>query len=255
MKIALVQMEVRGGEPKINLAQALRRLEEAANHQAEIVVLPEAMNLGWSDPSANSLSEKIPGGYTFEALKKSAERHKIFVCAGIVEKRNEKILNSAVLINPEGELVIRYSKIHIVEPGSQYYEKGQELFVADTILGKLGVMICADAFIEGQVIARTLVSMGAEIILSPNSWAVNADHDQQKDPYGGLWLHHYGAVAKDFDVWIVGVSNVGKITGGPWKGFNCIGCSMVIAPGGEPIFRGDYGIDRDEIYYVEVSSK
>lgn len=94
--------------------------------------------------------------------------------------------------------------------------------------------------------------MGAEIILSPCAWAVPADHDNEREPYGAIWQENYGAVCDDTGVTIAGCSNVGSITSGPWQGRPCIGCSLVIGPAGE-LTRGRYGIDADELLLVDLS--
>lgn len=251
-KLALVQMTVVGGEPETNLKLAETKIEEASDNGALVVLLPEALDLGWTDPSAKELAQPIPEGTPYKRLAAAAKAHSVYVCAGLVERSGETIYNSAVLINPEGEMLLKHRKINEVAPGTQFYAKGGQLAVAETPLGKVGVMICADAFIEGQVISRSLAAMGAQIILSPCSWAVGGDHDNNADPYGGLWLHSYGVVAKDFNIWIAGASNVGQITGGPWSGMKCIGCSMVISPGGEPLFVGPYGDTADQILYAAI---
>jgi predicted amidohydrolase len=108
-------------------------------------------------------------------------------------------------------------------------------------------MICADAFAKDQAISRALGMMGAQIILSPCSWAVPADHDNARDPYGKLWLDNYQPVAREFELWIAGVSNVGPITDGPWSGRKCIGCSLVIGPEGEIAYKAPYTDSDDQV--------
>ena len=132
------------------------------------------------------------------------------------------------------------------------YAKGYRLSVVPTELGTLGLMICADGFVEDRVLSRSLGYMGADMILSPSAWAVPDDHDNQKDPYGMLWRDAYVPVAKEFSVWMVGVSNVGPIVAGPWAGRRCIGCSLVIGPNGSEILQGPYGHDAETILYVDV---
>jgi predicted amidohydrolase len=114
-------------------------------------------------------------------------------------------------------------------------------------------MICADAFAPGQMISRTLASMGASIILSPCAWAVPADHDNRRDPYGRLWLEHYGVVCRDAGIVIAGCSNVGPITAGPWEGRQCIGNSLVLGSKGEVIASGPYGWTADALIRIEVA--
>src|SRR5207237_1769405 len=124
--------------------------------------------------------------------------------------------------------------------------------VASTPVATFGVMICADAFAPGQVLARSLACMGADVILSPCAWAVPANHDNKAEPYGKLWRDNYGPVARDFGVWIAGTSNVGRLSAGPWAGRKCIGCSLLVGPDGEQVLMGPYGPEAEVILFADV---
>jgi hypothetical protein len=95
--------------------------------------------------------------------------------------------------------------------------------------------------------------MGAQILLSPCAWAMEADHDNLRQPYGSLWLGSYTTLAKLYDLTVVGVSNVGWLTAGPWKGRKCIGCSLAVGPGGRVLARGPYGETAESLIVVEVA--
>jgi len=174
------------------------------------------------------------------------------VCAGLIERASEKIFNAAVLIDSTGEVLIHHRKIHELEIAHDLYSHGDRLSVAETKFGKIGVMICADGFAPGQSISRTLALMGAQIILSPCAWAVPADHDNVHEPYGQLWLDNYCPVARGFGVAIVGVSNVGPITAGPWQGRKCIGNSLLIGVGGQELARGPYGEQAEALLVRDI---
>ena len=51
-KLALLQMHIEGGNKKRNLRRAEVLISEAVKNGADVVLLPEAMNLGWTHPSA-----------------------------------------------------------------------------------------------------------------------------------------------------------------------------------------------------------
>ncbi|MEK7675242.1 MAG: carbon-nitrogen hydrolase family protein [Verrucomicrobiota bacterium] len=252
-KLALIQMRVEGGAKEKNLDHAAALIAEAAAQGAALAVLPEAMNLGWTHPSAKAEADEIPDGPSCSGLRKMARETGLYLCSGLVERAGDRIFNAAVLVDPKGDVTLHYRKLHELEIGHDLYALGDRLQVAQTSLGTIGLMICADAFAPGQVISRTLGYMGAQIILSPSAWAVPADHDNQKEPYGALWLENYAPVARDFRLWIAGASNVGWITGGPWQGRKCIGCSLVVGPSGEPVLRGPYGEEAEAILYVDVA--
>jgi predicted amidohydrolase len=250
--LALAQIRVVGGRKQENLRQAEAAVAEAARAGAAVVVLPEALTLGWTHGSARADADAIPEGESCRVFRAAARQHGVYVCAGLIERADDRIYNSAVLISPDGEVLLSHRKLNELDFAHDVYQLGDRLQVARTPLGSIGVMICADAFACGQVVTRTLGYMGADIILSPSAWAVPADHDNAKDPYGQLWLDNYCPVARDFRIWIAGVSNVGWITDGPWKGRKCIGCSLVVDPSGQPVVRGPYGEDARTVLYAKV---
>jgi predicted amidohydrolase len=252
-KLALAQMRVDGGSKTANVQRATARIATAAAAGAQVVLLPETLDLGWTHPAAKSEAEPIPEGFTCAQLRDAARRHSIYVCAGLVERFGQLVFNSAVLIGPAGQVLLHHRKLNELEIGHAAYAQGDRLAVVCTPVATFGLMICADAFARGQVVSRTLGLMGADVILSPCAWAVPANHDQAKDPYGQLWLDNYQPVARDFRIWIAAASNVGWLTAGPWASRKCIGCSMVIGPKGEIVATGPYGAEADTIIYADVS--
>jgi predicted amidohydrolase len=252
LRLALAQLRVDPDDREATLARALQRIGDAAAADASIVLLPEALPLGWMAAQTREGADAIPDGATCLAFREAAARHRVFVCTGIVERHGDTIFNAAVLIDPDGDVLLHHRKLNELEIAQDLYARGDRLGVADTSLGRIGLMICADAFAPGEVVSRTLALMGAALILSPCAWAVPPDHDHTREPYGALWRRCYGVVARDHRVWIAGASNVGPITSGPWQGHACIGCSLVVGPDGEPTLEGPYGADADALLMVDV---
>lgn len=251
-KIGLAQTRVEGGKPLENGVRAVAAIEAAAVRGAKVVVLPEALNLGWTHPSAGRLAEVVPQGNVCRLLRQAAREHRVYVCAGLVESEEEKTYNTAVFFGPDGSLLLRHRKINELEIGHPYYDLGSEIKVVETPLATFGVLICSDAFAPGQALTRSLGLMGAEVILSPCAWAVPGDHDNDDDPYGKLWHECYGPVARDFRMWIAGVSSVGWMDAGPWAGRKCIGCSLLMNPDGMAAVSGPYGEDAEAVMVAEI---
>jgi predicted amidohydrolase len=240
-RLAMVQMYVEGGAPDVNMQHAAKLIEESAKNGADIALLPEVMDLGWTHSSALKLAYPVPGGKTFNLLSEAARSNNVFVCAGIVEKDGDKIYN-------------KHRKLNELDIAHNLYAQGDRLNVCHTRFGTIGIHICADAFAKDMTLSRSLGYMGADIILSPSSWAVPPDHNNEKEPYGDEWNRAYEPVARDFRIWIIGVSNVGPVMDGPWKDWNCIGCSLVIDPDGKEILQGPYGVTSDTILYVNITT-
>lgn len=251
-RLAVIQMDVEQGNLQKNLAHAEALIAEAAGNGAEVVLLPEVMDLGWTHPSARELADSVPGGITCNKLCEFAVKNNVFVCSGLVERDKNMIYNAAVIINNKGKVLIKHRKLNELDIAHDIYAQGDRLSVCKTPWGNFGLMICADATARDHVLTRSLCYMGADVILSPSSWAVPADHDNTKDPYGDTWRKAYMPVAKEFAVWIASASNVGKVTEGPWKNWICIGNSFIIGPDGKEKLMGPYGEHAEKILYYNL---
>jgi predicted amidohydrolase len=240
IKVAAAQILVEGGAPAANLRRAVAAIATAAHSGCQLVVLPECLDLGWTHPSARGDAEPIPGPRC-EQLSRAAADHRVLVAAGLTERDGSRIYNAAVLLGPAGELLLKYRKINELEIAHDLYAIGDRLAVAHTALGTIGLNICADNFPNALDIGRTLGRMGAQLLVSPSAWAVDADHDNQAQPYGNLWRDAYATLARQFQMPVVGVSSVGPLDAGPWTGRKCIGCSLVIDKQGREVMMGPYG--------------
>ena len=250
-RLALIQMAVTAADREGNLSHAEELISEAAASGSQLTLLPECFDLGWCEPSSQTKADSIPEGRACRRMMQAAKKNGIYVCAGITEKFGDQVYNAAVLIDPEGQLLLHHRKTNELEIAKRFYAPGDLLNVVDTDLGVLGLMICADGFAEDLTISRSLGQMGAQIILSPCAWAVPIDHDNKSEPYGDLWRDSYRPVAEEFGCAILGASNVGTVGGGAWKDRPCIGCSLVIGNDGQEVLQGPYGVDAECILYVD----
>jgi len=251
-RLALAQMRVVGADRDRNLVRAARMITTGARVGAQVVLLPEALDLGWTSPKARELAGLIPLGTAYKFLRDAAKRDRVYVCAGLTERAGRQVYNSAVLISPEGRLLLHHRKLNELEIGHLAYDQGDRLAVSRTPLGTIGLMICADGSVAGQVVSRSLALMGADVILSPCAWAVKPGYNNARTPYGAMWRRCYGAVARDFRIWIAGCSNVGLINGGPWDGHSCIGRSLVVDPRGRPALIGPFGSRAEALLTIDI---
>jgi len=226
------QLLVEGGEPERNLERAERMIAEASTHQCDVVLLPETLDFAWTHPSALTEAHPIPGPYS-DRLCQAALRYNLYLCAGLTERGADgRNYNAAILINPQGEIICKYHKINLLEVELPFYAVGQTLNVVDTPLGKIGVNICADNFLDGLPIGHTLARMGAEFILSPSSWTVDYSITEEHDPYREKWVKPYSILAQLYNVSVVGTTSVGYIVGGPYEGKKSVGCSLAVDASG-----------------------
>jgi len=249
--IGLGQMTVVGGQREINLATAERFIAEAARLGCTVLVLPECLDLGWTHGSAATLAEPIPGP-TVERLCDAARRHRLHVVAGLVERDGDRCYNAAVLIDPGGTILLKHRKINELEIAHHLYALGTRLETVVTAFGVVGIPICADCLPASTVLGHSLARMGAQLLLSPCAWAVPADWDNVATPYGGTWNRSYGELARPYRMTVVGASNVGRLTDGPWAGRPCIGASRAVGPDGGLLLECAFGETAEELRTITV---
>jgi omega-amidase len=147
-------------------------LDKAAVRGAELIVLPEIFYYPYEIDRLKDHADKDER--ILNLLREWAKTHQKYLCTGsLVEKRGKEYYNTAYLIDPEGNILLKYSKSHLFDvelPAlkvreSEVFAKGGNIQTADCELAKIGILICYD--IRFPEMARLLSAQGAEIILVP----------------------------------------------------------------------------------------
>ena len=246
----MVQLLVEGGEPERNMSRAEKLIEKAKNENAQLVLLPETLDLAWTHPSVYNEAEPIPGKRSdfFCAI---AKKNAVWLCLGLTEKEDNKIFNTAILINSGGELIYKYRKINLLEVEFPFYQPGNSLSVVDTEFGKIGINICADNYLDSLNFAHSLARMNAQIILSPSSWTVDHFVTEEMNPYLDKWIKPLTTISKLYEIPFISATSVGYIVGGPYEGKKMIGCSLVVDKFGN-YTEGEFNEFASDIKVVDI---
>lgn len=187
IRVGLIQMDAREFDKAYNLGRAESLARAAAARGAAIVCMPEVTVQGYprvhltadtavDDPQVTerrakilAAAEPVPGPST-ERLSGVARELGIWMVFGIDEKRGAKLFNTAVLVNPKGEIVGKYSKVHLqnwmiasgVNRGDGFPVWEVEIAGVRTTIG---IQICYD--IQHPESTRELALGGAEIGFVP----------------------------------------------------------------------------------------
>ncbi len=251
LKIGMGQLLVEGGEPDRNLKRAGKMLEEAAEKSCRLVLLPECLDFAWTHPSAKTEAQPIPGPYS-DILCKLAKTYNLYLCAGLTERSEDKIYNTAIFISPEGNILLKYRKINVLTVAQDIYSIGQTLSVVKTPFGVIGVNICSDNYIDSLDIGHTLARMGAQIILSPSSWTVDYSIVEGDILYGKKWLKPYQTLAVAHDLIVVSATAVGVIIGGVYEGKKMVGCSLAVNKDGI-VAEGKYNEFTGQLVIADIT--
>lgn len=171
MRIACVQM--RSSENlQDNLAKAVAYVEQAAGQGAGLVVLPEFFNTiffaQYQDAKYFALAEH-DSGPTITTMREAAQRHRIAVVATIYEKVEAGLyFDTAMHINPAGNIVFKYRKTHPAGVRSLekiYFRYGTRFDTYSLDDWRVGIGICYDMGFPET--ARCLAVNGAELLIAP----------------------------------------------------------------------------------------
>ena len=184
MRAAAVQLNSDGDRPR-NLEIAESLVREAAGAGAELVALPEKWNLFGSGEDMAAGAEPLDGE-SLTAARSWARELGIHLLAGsIAEMREgERPSNTSVLIDPAGEDLAVYRKIHMFDVdvgGVEYRESateapGDEIVLSDAADGtRLGLSICYD--LRFPELYRILAVRGAEVLCVPAAFTVPTTRD------------------------------------------------------------------------------
>ena len=158
-----------------SLEAAGRYIEKAAAGGAKLVVLPEMFCCPYKN-SAFPVYAEPAGGSIWRFLSGAAKANRVVLVGGSFPEKGEggSIYNTSFVFDQRGEQIGRHRKMHLFDidiPGGQRFREsdvltaGNDICVADTPWGKIGVLLCFD--VRFPELARLLALAGAGAIVVP----------------------------------------------------------------------------------------
>ncbi len=175
-RVGLIQMRS-GRAPQQNIDAAAKLIDEAKAAGADYVQTPEMTNI--MEVRRESLfAALVPeeADASLAAFRDTARRHQLWLHVGslAVKVSPEKAANRSFLIDPKGEVVARYDKIHMFDvdlaDGETYresrsYRPGETAVTADLPWGRLGLTVCYD--LRFPALYRALAEAGSSFLAIP----------------------------------------------------------------------------------------
>lgn len=175
--VALVQARAARLDTEANIASSVREIERSAGHGASVVVLPELYASGYVDDRAalEPIAEDVRRpGRCLSAWMAAAREFEVAIVGGFAEKEGDRLFNSAVTIDPSGEVVSVYRKLHLFGSERDCFEPGDlglPIVRVDDLM--IGVVVCYD--LRFPEVLRILALRGAELVAVPTAWVAGFD--------------------------------------------------------------------------------
>jgi omega-amidase len=162
MRVGVFQFDVVPGQPETNL---LRIGAGTRDLEVDLLVLPELCTSGYllNHAQAAQLAIELPGAGVrpFEEL---AKRLGAWVIAGVIEKFDGALYNSALVVGPDGWLG-KQRKLHITTLEAPLFRPGSELHPFELGSDTIGIVTCFDSWFPEAT--RELCRRGAQLLCQP----------------------------------------------------------------------------------------
>jgi predicted amidohydrolase len=252
-RVGLIQMRsVRA--PQRNIDDAARLIGEAKAAGADYVQTPEMTNI--MDDKRQSLFATIApeeADTSLAAFRETARTHRLWLHVGslAIKVSSDKAANRSFLIDPKGEIVARYDKIHMFDVdlagGESYresrsYRAGEVAVTADLPWGRLGLTICYD--LRFPALYRALAEAGSSFLAIPAAFTRQTGEAH--------WQVLMRARAIENTCYVLAAAQGGKHE----NGRETYGHSLVVDPWGRVIAEGgtEPGVVMAEIDLAAITA-
>jgi predicted amidohydrolase len=178
-KAAMIQMRS-GLQPGANIDAAVRYIGDAKSAGAEYVLTPEMTNiLAANREQLFAVAVEEEADASLATLREVARKLGIYVHIGSLAIRisPDRAANRSFLVDPKGDILARYDKIHMFDVdlagGESYresrnYRQGELAVLADLPWGRLGLTVCYD--LRFPALYRALAEAGATMLAIPSAF-------------------------------------------------------------------------------------
>jgi predicted amidohydrolase len=165
LRVGIVQLDVATNRRERNMRRAEDHVRRAGREGCELVVLPEAFATALNLPKCRELAEPLSGP-TVSWLRELAADVGVHLVAGVLERADDDVHTSAVLLGPDGELLDSYRRMTIYDLERYFISGGTCARVVETAIGRIGLVVGYD--IQFPEVVRQLFADRVELVICPS---------------------------------------------------------------------------------------
>jgi Predicted amidohydrolase len=203
-------MNITWEDKEVNKRKVKQFIQSIIGQEVDIILFPEMCLTGFS---MNLAKTKDATEKTIVFFSELAVQYNLHIGFGWTKAtQEEKAENHYTIVNPTGELLTDYIKIHPFHFAGedQYFNGGKELVYCDINEFRISPFICYDLRFPELFQAA---SQNADMIIVPANWP-----EARKEH----WICLLKARAIENQVYIIGINCVGEVGGVTYSGDSCI---------------------------------
>ncbi|MBZ4683358.1 MAG: hypothetical protein PWP46_1736 [Fusobacteriaceae bacterium] len=228
LKVALAQIKPYLGDVEKNIKILQENIEKAISEKADIIVFPELSLTGYFLKDMVPVVAKwVEDGEIPEILLEYSKKISI-IFGGVEESKDHNFYNSAFYLE-DGKLIHTHRKVYLPTYGMfdeyRYFSRGDKIRAFDTKFGRIGMLICEDAW-HGSTMYILNQDKADYIFVLANS--PSREYQNEKPANILTWENMLKTYADMFNSYVVFSHRVGYE-----DGINFAGNSMVVDPFGK----------------------
>ncbi len=247
MKVALIQCNA-SADKTANVAKAVAAVSQAVQAKAKLIVFPEIFSFRGNvrDAKIRQEASETLTGPTVQTFATMARAHKVWIMLGsILEKGSrDKVYNTTVVLNPQGNIEQKYRKIHLFDARidgtiikeADCFLPGRREAIVNINGFQAGLSICYDLRF-GEFYAKYRAKK-VDFICAPSCFTYKTGQAH--------WEVLVRARAIENLAYVIAPNQVGPDS----RGIMAYGSSMIVSPWGEILARGS--TDKEEIVFGDV---
>ncbi len=220
-------------DPDKTIEKAEGFISHAANCGAQLICFPEQFATGWDPLSGKNVQDLT--GSIITRLQTCAKANRIAVIGSLREAASPYPRNTSVAIGNNGQIISRYSKIHLFSPA-----KEDEHFIPGAGLGifplgplTCGLAICYD--LRFPELFRIYAQKGVQAVFVPSAWPASRIRH---------WELFIQARAAENQMYVIGVNTTGTTPVDRYSG-----SSMAADPHGTIISRAN---EAEQLLFMDL---
>lgn len=244
MKVASIQIQANDVQDYAAAADKLTAIIRQTASMHDLVLVPECAFPAYylAKEEADIPSVLAANQSLLSEIKEIARKNRCYIAYGYAEESDGRLYNTALLIDRNGKEAVKKRKSYLWHFDHLWFAEGEDVAIADTDFGRVGLIICCDA--RSPEIVRLAALAGADLLIDLAN--LTATGPNMAELHNAQSAYMLSIRALENGVWLALADKWGVET----QSIVYAGRSAVYGPDGTCQYQA--GSNADEVVSVEI---